>query len=157
MARSRQTPTDIERYRHRVGTRRRITPMPFSGSQATVLPDSLIVAVASQHLALLPAQRSITAIDHAIAALPATVPTAIATISAAIAAPIETRKHAGPASCNAAGENVNAPWSRAIAAAIHARAHVTHLLRLSGPVVLGVRHWRVVHLGCCSGGSRQGW
>lgn len=93
----------------------------------------------SNHLSLAVfARDSVAAIDHAIAAVPTAVATATATTSAAVAAAFEARKYASPAPGNAACENIDAPWPRAIAAAVYPRAHVTHLLRLRGSVVLRV-------------------
>lgn len=121
-----------------------------SRSRSSVLPIPPLEAVAISVLSFsCPSGLSVAAIDYAIATLSTAISTAAATLSAAVSAPIEACENASPASCDTAGENVDAPWSRTIAAAVESRAHVTHLLRLSDPVVLRIRHRRVVHLECC--------
>lgn len=82
--------------------------------------------------------RSIAAIQHT-----------IATLSTAVPASIKTCKNASPAAGDAASEDVNTPRSGAVAAAVELRAHIVHLLGLSHPVVLGIRHWCVIHLESC--------
>lgn len=105
----------------------------------------------SSHSAILPAL-SIAAIDHTVTTLSTTVAAPAKAIAATVTTPIETRQDGAPAASNTAGEDVDAPWSRAIAAPIEFLARTPHLLRLSHPVIFGVGHWCVVHIdGCCSG------
>jgi hypothetical protein len=107
-------------------------------------PSLGAVAISALSTFLLP-DRSIAAIHHTIATLSTTVPASTTAASAAITASIETCKNASPAAGDAASEDVDTPRSGAVAAAIESRAHIVHVLGLSHPVVLGIRHWCVIH------------
>ena len=125
--------------------RKRLKARPGFPSLSALLFHLLLLRSITNSIAV-SQPHSIAAINHTIAALATAVPTATATLPTAVATAIETRKHARPASRNAAGENIDAPGPRAVAAPVQTRAHVAHFLRLRGAVVFGVGHWCVVHL-----------
>ena len=138
--------------REQVGILLRRTFHFIHGALKCISLRSLIslVAISTQALStLLLLGGSITAIDHATAPISTTVNAAAQAVSAAIATAIETRKDACPAARDAAGEDVDTPGSRTIAAAIESRTHIVHVLGLSHPVVIGIRYWRVIHAAVC--------